>query len=54
MTFVIVTNAVAVAVCVGLLSVVMRKGYVVAGQAPLIDREPRPLPVERETLERAA
>jgi hypothetical protein len=55
MTFVIVANAVAVAVCVGLLSVVMRKGYVVAGRAPVVGRDPTTLPVEhRDTLERAA
>ncbi len=54
MTFVIVANAVAVAVCVGLLFVVMRKGYAVAGRNPVVDLEPMPLPVERERLERAA
>jgi hypothetical protein len=54
MTFAIVANAVAVAVCVGLLYVVMRKGYVVAGRSPLVEREPTALPVERDTLERAA
>jgi hypothetical protein len=55
MTFVIVANAVAVAACVGLLFLVMRRGYIVAGGNPLLDREPTPLPVEqRDTLERAA
>jgi hypothetical protein len=55
MTFVIVANAVAAAVCVGLLAVVMRNGYVVASRSPLAEREPMALPVEqRDTLERAA
>lgn len=55
MTFVIVANAVAVAVCVGLLYVVMRKGYVVAGRTDVVEREPTALSVEhRDTLERAA
>ena len=55
MTFVIVANALAVAVGVSLLFVVMRTGYHVAGPSPVIDRQPTPLPVEeRETLERAA
>jgi hypothetical protein len=55
MTFVIVANAVAVAVCVALLSLVMRRGYLVAGGNSVLDREPTPIPVEqRGTLERAA
>ena len=55
MTFVIAANAVAVAVCVGLLYVVMRKGYVVAGPAVVVEREPTALPMgHRDTLERAA
>jgi hypothetical protein len=55
MAFVIVANAVAVAVCVGLLAFVMRKGYVVAARSPLAEPEPTALPVEqRDTLERAA
>ena len=55
MTFVIAANAVAVAVCVGLLYAVMREVYVVAGRAPVVEREPTALPVgDRDTLERAA
>jgi hypothetical protein len=55
MTFVIVVNAVAVAVCVGLLFAVVRTGYVVAGRTPRVERGAIPLPVEqRDTLERAA
>jgi hypothetical protein len=55
MTFVIVANAIAVAVGVGLLFAVMRAGYLAAGRTPVVDREPTPLPVEqRETLEQAA
>jgi hypothetical protein len=50
MTFVIVANAAAVAVAVGLLFVVMRTGYLVAGRSPLADREPTPVPAERQDM----
>ena len=55
MTFVIIANAIAVTAGVGLLFVVMRTGYQVAGGKRVVDREPMALPLEpRETLERAA
>jgi hypothetical protein len=55
MTFVIIANAIAVALGVGLLFVVMRTGYQVAGRTPVVARESTPLHLEpRETLERAA
>jgi hypothetical protein len=54
-TVVIVANALAVAVGVGLLFVVMRTGYLVAGRGPRVDREPTSLPAaQQEMLDRAA